>query len=62
MDKAPPDDHCKDYWPGPEMGKDRPVCTHYIRAPASAAGGCKHPGHFMCDYWLKHIDKKGVTS
>lgn len=43
---------CKDYTPGPTMGKNRPVCTYYISAPPEAAGACTRPDHFMCEHWM----------
>lgn len=49
---------CREYKPGPVMGKTRPVCIYYIPAPPDAAGGCTRPDHFMCEYWLDAQNKK----
>lgn len=44
---------CADYTPGPIPGKVMAICRHYISQPKEAAGSCRHPGNFMCEFWLE---------
>lgn len=51
---------CEDYVAGPIAGKKMAVCRHYVLEPAESKGGCRHPAHFMCVFWLEALGKKVI--